>query len=135
VTSTPPEQALAELLDSVGFEYQREALFEGHRIDFLIDAGSHVVLAEPNGDRWHRWSKIVDCDRKKLNRVLSGPMPAVPLGIWWSRLQRDPHRVLDAVTAAIVAQRLCWWDWAVKIDSLDAEPRLRLQAMMNGVPR
>lgn len=118
MSRTPPEQAMSELLDRAGIGYTEQERTAGHRIDFTLHPAGRRILLDVNGDGWHRWRKIVDCDRVKIVRVLDAGN--CPWAVWWSRLQRNPAQVEAAVRAMATSnhQFLPWWDWAVEIDSL-----------------
>lgn len=124
----PTEIRMAELLTEAGIEFEEQGKFAGHRIDFLLeplDRSRVPVCLDVNGDRWHSWQKIVDCDRKKLNRVLEAG--GLPLGVWWSRLQRSEQEVASGIGSAIRWGRLPWWDWRVEPVSLSPRARMAVE--------
>lgn len=116
MSRTVPEEALARLLTDAGLPFAEQQKMAGHRIDFLVDGW---MLLDVSGDRWHSWKKIVDCDRLKLERV--GRAGLVPCGLWWSRLQRSPDQVAEAVRAYLGGARWRWWDWRVGVEELSSE--------------
>jgi len=121
---SPAELALREILVEMGLGFEEERKFAGHAIDFFVASESGPVLVEANGDRWHRWEKIRQCDAKKLNRVLAAG--GLPLGIWWTRLQREPAVVAEAIEIAVKSRRLVLWDWAVKPEELGPKAQFEL---------
>lgn len=124
---TPAERDMADLLDSVRFPFEEQLPFAGHKIDFTVYLNDRAVLLDVNGDRWHRWQKIVDCDRKKLNRMLEAG--GIPLAAWWSRVKKEPDAVLAAIVLASHG-RLAYWDWAVDLDSLSPVASERAKAAL-----
>lgn len=130
MTRTPPEEWMAAALDRLGFVYEEQGLFAGHRIDFLVQSARGEVCLDANGDRWHRWKKIVDCDRLKLDRVLFAG--GLPCGIWWSRMQKDPARAEAMIVAAVKEGILLEWDWAVKPETLAPVARQAMEAVFRG---
>lgn len=120
---TPPEEAMATLLRRAGLPFVEQARVSGHRIDFVVVSGGSPLLVDTNGDRWHHWSKIVESDRVKLDRMLAAGW--LPLGVWWSRLERSPDEVLEGIRWSFRHDRLAWWDWAVPIESLQHSARAK----------
>lgn len=117
---TYAEELLAGLLEQRGIQFSEQQEFAGHKIDFTLHFPDRDVQLDVNGDRWHHWKKIVDCDRVKLNRVLN--KGGVPVAVWLSRLQKDPSSTLDTLAALGAGPlRLPWWDWAVNPRSLTPE--------------
>ncbi|AMM44348.1 HNH endonuclease [Arthrobacter phage Kitkat] len=120
---TVPEQCMAHLLEGAGIPYSEQEKVGGHKIDFVAHFPSRDLLIDVNGDRWHHWMKIVDCDRIKLDRVIATHNR--PFAVWWSRLQKDPAAVLAAILHMGFGEQdpdfLPWWDWAVDVDSLTPE--------------
>src|SRR6478609_2954187 len=90
--------AMRELLTRKMFPFVEEEKIAGHRIDFVIPTHWGRLGVDVNGDRWHSWGKIMDCDRLKLNRVFEAE--ACVLGVWWSRLQRSPEQVALMIASA-----------------------------------
>lgn len=122
---TYAEELLAGLLEERGLFFSEQEKFAGHKIDFILHFDDRDVLLDVNGDRWHHWTKIVDCDRIKLNRVLEAG--GTPTAVWLSRLQKDPTPTLDAIAALGAGpERLPWWDWAVDPRSLSEMSQKRL---------
>lgn len=136
---SPAEVQMRSMLEGLGVPYQEQRKVAGHSIDFVIDVGTHLVLIDPNGDRWHRWSKVRACDHVKLNRVLGAdPLrtpekPCIPLGVWWSRIQKDPASVIDGIDLAIRYREMAFWDWAVDVDLLEPIARRNLMEVLDGV--
>lgn len=118
--------AMRELLTRLsswhGWTVIEEEKVAGHRIDFVVSMPYRGEMrrlgVDVNGDRWHRWQKIVDCDRVKLNRVFGPDSDVLVLGVWWSRLQERPESVEHAILTGLMHRRLAWWDWAVPVESL-----------------
>ena len=129
MAGTPPETEMRKILLRMGVEFTEQERVAGHRIDFVLRGRRGLVLVDPNGDRWHRWQKIVDCDRKKLNRVIAAG--ALPMGVWWSRIQKEPQGVADAIVYAVEAGRLRFWDWAVPVGSLDRAEGRRVARLVD----
>lgn len=117
----PTEIAMRELLTRMGQPFEEQALFAGHRIDFLLQGGVRPVCLDTNGDRWHSWGKIVACDRIKIRRVVEAG--GLPLGVWWSRLQRSEEAVWEGVQYALTTGCLPWWDWKVWLSDLPVPVR------------
>jgi hypothetical protein len=63
------EQRMEDLLVGAGVLFERQRKWAGHRIDCTLLGPVPPVLVDVNGEWWHAWAKIVDCDRVKLNRV------------------------------------------------------------------
>jgi hypothetical protein len=121
---TPPEQDMFDALTGAGFSFEEQFEFAGHKIDFGVEIDGLTVLLDVNGDRWHRWQKIIECDRVKLDRVLAAG--GFPVGVWRSRmLEHGPSTVLQTVAVSAAQRRIPWWDWAVPISSLQEEARVR----------
>lgn len=123
---TPAEEDLARLLTERGLRFWEQKKIAGHKIDFIVRVGNRVIQLDINGDRWHHWQKIIDCDRIKIERVLAAG--EIPLTVWWSRLKKDPEGVMDTLEGLAHGEaRMPWWDWAVELDSLTptAERRAR----------
>jgi hypothetical protein len=96
-----------------------EVKVAGHRIDFVVeDCLGRSLGVDVNGDRWHRWEKIRQCDRVKLDRVFAPGVEPLVLGVWWSRLQRSPECVGHAILLGLGLNRLAWWDWAVTFEEM-----------------
>lgn len=108
--------------------FDEERKFAGHAIDFFVSSGRGPVLVEANGDRWHRWEKIRQCDLKKLNRVLVAG--GCPVGIWWSRIQKEPDFVGEAIEVAVKSRRLLFWDWAVSPEELSSKAQGELSRLL-----
>jgi hypothetical protein len=110
---------MRELLTDMGLRFAEEEKVAGHRIDFVVTRfGEPALGVDVNGDRWHRWKKIRECDRVKLDRVFAPGVEPLVLGVWWSRLQRSPESVVDAIRLGRDQHRLAWWDWAVRFDEM-----------------
>jgi hypothetical protein len=111
---------MAALLTGAAIPFSEQEKVGGHKIDFVAHFPSRDLLIDVNGDRWHHWRKIVDCDRIKLDRVIA--THSRPFAVWWSRLQKNPTEVLAAIIhmgyTEIDPDFLPWWDWAVDIDTL-----------------
>lgn len=105
-----------DLLTMAAVPFLEQERVAGHKIDFVVEWNGSRVCVDTNGDRWHRWEKIVQSDRTKLDRVLAAG--ELPLGVWWSVLQRSPDEVLEAIRWTHRHRRLYWWHWAVPIESL-----------------
>jgi very-short-patch-repair endonuclease len=110
------EERMADLLIGAGVLFERQRKWAGHRIDFTLLGPVPPVLVDVNGEWWHAWAKIVDCDRVKLNRVFGAGL--LVLGVWSQRLEHDLAGVWDAISLA-ERGRLAFWDWNVPIGSLD----------------
>lgn len=116
---SPAHVAMRELLTSMKVQGNpllvwEEVKVRGHRIDFVVeDCLNGALGVDVNGDRWHRWEKVRLCDVKKLARVFDEGVQPLVLGVWWSRLQRSPESVEQAVHLGLRTGRLAWWDWAV----------------------
>lgn len=110
----------------------------GHRIDFVVEMEWQGVTrrlgVDVNGDRWHRWKKIVDCDRVKLDRVFGPDSDTLVLGVWWSRLQSSPASVEEGILTGLMHGRLVWWDWAVPIESLHPVSGRRVASLVAAGP-
>jgi hypothetical protein len=124
------EAALGRLLESMRVPFRPQLKWAGHRVDFTVFPPTiDPLLVDVNGDHWHSWSKIVECDRVKLNRVFGAGH--VVLGVWWSRLQQDRGSVRDAIWLAAVERRLAWWDWKVPIGRLDVDVQTRVRTLLD----
>ena len=122
---SPAHLRMRELLtemrspSGLGFLVHEEVKVAGHRIDFVVeDWRGNALGVDVNGDRWHRWEKVRLCDVKKLSRVFAPGVEPLVLGVWWSRLQRSPESVEQAVWLGLGLSRLAWWDWAVTFEEM-----------------
>ena len=103
------ERKMAALLDEMNVEYEEQVKIEGHRVDFLVDGR---LIVESNGDWFHRLDKWKPNDRKKLGKWKKAGVPVV--GVWESRIDKEPERVKDSIMAMLVAGiEPDFWDWAV----------------------
>lgn len=125
---SPAHVLMRQRLTEWGWSFVEEERVAGHRIDFVVEGRLGVDV---NGDHWHRWPKIVACDRKKLGRVFAANGPIV-LGVWYSRLVRDPEGVRQAVDLAFREGRLAFWDWAVPVDTVRVDARPRIKEALGG---
>lgn len=129
---SPAHLAMRDLLATIpNVTVTEETKVAGHRIDFVVtNRYGDSLGVDVNGDRWHRWAKVRECDRVKLNRVFAPSVRPCVLGVWWSRLQRSPEFVRQAVIDGVIESRLAWWDWAVRVDELDEAPSRRVQSLL-----